>query len=57
MKRIIEPLITPLNKKIVMLKEMNQKEGRKLKRGEYNQGTLTSISNYLALIGNFLKEC
>lgn len=40
-----------------MLKEMNKKEGRKLKRGEFNQGTLTSISNYLALIGNFLKEC
>jgi hypothetical protein len=57
MKRIIEPLIMPLNKKIITLKEMNQKEGRKLKRGEFNQGTLTSISNYLALIGNFLKEC
>jgi hypothetical protein len=57
MKRIIEPLITPLSTKINMLKEMNKKEGRKLKRGEYNLATVTSISSYLSLIGNFLKEC
>ena len=57
LKRIIVPLIVPLNKKIEMLKAMNAKEGRKLKKGEINQGTLDSVHSYLYLIGNFLKEC
>lgn len=57
MKRIIQPIIMPLSKKIEMLKGMNAKEGRKLRRGEFNEGTLTAITNYLTLIGNFLKEC
>jgi hypothetical protein len=51
------PLIVPLNKKIEMLKAMNAKEGRKLKKSEINQGTLDSVHSYLYLIGNFLKEC
>lgn len=57
MKRIIQPIVMPLSKKIEMLKGMNAKEGRKLRRGEFNEGTLQSIISYLVLIGNFLKEC
>jgi hypothetical protein len=36
LKRIIQPLIIPLIKKIEMLKAMNVKEGRKLRKGEIN---------------------
>lgn len=57
LKRIIQPLVLPLSKKIEMLKGLNAKEGRKLRKGEINQGTLDSVHNYLYLIGNFLKGC
>jgi hypothetical protein len=42
-KRVIQPLVAPLVNKIDMLKAMNAKEGRKLRKGEINEATLTQI--------------
>ena len=56
-QRVIQPLVAPLVQKIDMLKAMNAKEGRKLRKGEINDATLTQIQGYLYLIGHFLKQC
>lgn len=57
-KRVIQPLIIPLEQKLSGLKQtMINEGGRLLHKSEINEVTLRSIQGYLYLIGEFLKNC
>jgi hypothetical protein len=57
LQRVIKPLIVPLNQKIQILKQQMQHEGRQLRKEEVSEVALTQISDFLYLIGDFLKAC
>eukprot|EP00347_Sterkiella_histriomuscorum_P023855 403333152 len=57
LKRVIESFALPLMQKIQGIQSIFDKENFQLQAKDINEGTISAISGYMQLIGDFLKGC
>ncbi|CDW74356.1 arm repeat-containing protein [Stylonychia lemnae] len=57
MQKVIQSFAIPLIEKIDNLKQQFKREGSPVKAQDINEGTIKYISDFMILIGDFLKGC